>query len=213
MFFWNLKVSYQCPHKAPLIFIFETIETTSYIACFQDRSFWNTNWTELKSGALTDIWQVRAEHSLWPNSSHKSFPLSPDVQHQYVRCSLGSLEECQQIAISLESSSGLWVCTEDVRTHTHSWVVCLYVVMKCSGAKRPYLALRCELRPASFRGGMTWNTWTQCQYWKKQTWSKGNILLTMRWIWHSITELVTGRFQLVHFNVLLITFHRSYFDK
>ncbi len=43
------------------------------------------------------------------------------------------------------------MCTVDA--HTHTLVVCLYVVMKCGGAKRPYLALRCELRPSSYRGG------------------------------------------------------------
>lgn len=47
---------------------------------------------------------------------------------------------------------GLCVYTGCAHTDT-AWVVCLYVVMRCGGAKRPYLALRCEFRPGSYRGG------------------------------------------------------------
>ena len=49
------------------------------------------------------------------------------------------------------------MCTIGGCAHTHytplGFVYTLYIVMKCSGAERPYLALRCELRPGSYRGG------------------------------------------------------------
>lgn len=42
------------------------------------------------------------------------------------------------------------VCSFDVDAHTPARLcVSLYVVMKCSGAKRPYLALRCDFRACS----------------------------------------------------------------
>lgn len=51
-------------------------------------------------------------------------------------------KDCYKLRVDL--------CVYSRYTHTIGLGV---VVMKCNGAKRPYLALRCELTPDNYRGG------------------------------------------------------------
>lgn len=94
------------------------------------------------------------------------------------RGSEDSLKECPKTGSGWEQPS---VCTVEFDAHTPARLcVSLYVVMKCSGAKRPYLALRCDFRAWQQRNGeMTWITWTQCQYWRKLAGSSSNKMLAI----------------------------------
>lgn len=105
---------------------------------------------------------------------------SPDVQHHDFQWSKGSFfkkkpKDCCKLRVGLSVNSR---CTH---SHTH-WLGCvfLYVVMKCSGAKRPYLALRCELTPSSYEGGNDLKHLDTMSILEKQKWSRRNKLLTIR---------------------------------
>lgn len=90
-------------------------------------------------------------------------------------------------------------------THTVGWG-CLYVVMKCSGAKRPYLALRCELGPGSYRRGNDLRHLDTMSILERG--NKGITLLTMGFFY--MTNAASAD---TCSKVSLITLGRSYFDK
>lgn len=83
---------------------------------------------------------LKTDQSLRPNSTYKQLFFFTWYGASILPVQLGKLKRMPTTCY--KPTVGLCVCVQQI--YTHCWVGHLYVVMKCSGAKRTYQALRCK---------------------------------------------------------------------